>query len=398
MRVLRVITLAGDVDREAEVAAGIAGEPQIDLVMRCVERAEALACLRGGGLDAVVAVGPVRWFDYQCVEEARGSGIRLLGHAADPIEAELLEVVGFSVLAPDASLADIASLESAVPPTISIATSSPGKRVAVWGPKGAPGRTTVAIEVATVLASTEPSTLLVDADLYGGDIMQLLGIVEELPSLVAVARACSRGELRDGSFGATLKRVGPSGPKLLPGLLRAELWNEVATFGWRELLNAAAREFRYAIFDVGFCLEQGPDQSEASSRNDTARATVETAEVVLSVVRGDPVGIRSFLWAVDAEPELLAPEKLLVVANRVRPGEEREIKAIIRRHLGHYPLVLVPERPDHVVDAVWKGEPIGHAHPASPIAESARTIAAALGAAIPPKGFLSRLVGRRIHV
>lgn len=398
MTPIRVVTLAGDAEREAEVAAAIARERDIDLVMRCVERVEALASVRGGELDAVLAVGPVRWFDYQCVEEARAAGIRLLGHAADPIEAELLEVAGFSVLPPDAPLSDMASVE---PPDARPSLHMPapaGKVVAVWGPKGAPGRTTVAIELATILANTEPMTLLADADLYGGDVVQLLGVVEELPGVVAIARASSRGELRAGGWADELKRSRGDGPLLLPGLLRAELWTEISAFGWRELVSEARRKFRYSIFDVGFCLEEALDPSPATGRNEIPRSTVADADVVVAVLRADPVGVRSFLWAIEGERDLLARDKLVVVANRVRPGEERQIKTIIRRHLGHYPAVLIPDRPDHVTDAVWNAEPVALVHPESPVTEGIRTLAAAIGGRVQPNGFLSRLIGRRSHV
>ena len=43
-----------------------------------------------------------------------------------------------------------------------------GRLVAVWGPTGAPGRTTVATYLACELAGLGVSTVLADADTYGG--------------------------------------------------------------------------------------------------------------------------------------------------------------------------------------------------------------------------------------
>jgi Mrp family chromosome partitioning ATPase len=50
-----------------------------------------------------------------------------------------------------------------------------GRVIAVWGPKGAPGRTTVALNLAFEAAPLAGETLLVDADTYGGSIAQVRG-------------------------------------------------------------------------------------------------------------------------------------------------------------------------------------------------------------------------------
>ena len=60
----------------------------------------------------------------------------------------------------------------AIPPGAGerVAAEEPGRHgtvVAVWGPTGAPGRTTVAITLADELARLGHETLLVDADVYG---------------------------------------------------------------------------------------------------------------------------------------------------------------------------------------------------------------------------------------
>ena len=397
MIAVRILTVAGSLPRETEVAADLTTNPAFQVAFRCQDRVELLATLRAGQIDAILSVGVAPWFDYQCAEEARRAGVRLYGLVADPIEADMLEVVGFEVVRDLAHLGELhaaASCSFTGPPAPS---RKPGKLVAVWGPKGAPGRTTIAIELATVLAHSEPGTFLVDADLYGGDIAQLLGVTEELAGLVPISRKGARGELRDEGWIRELRRV-PSGPVVLPGLLRPELWAEVSTFGWTELLGAARESFQTTVLDVGFCLEAARPMHEGPGRNDVALATLEEADRTVAVVRADPIGIRSFLWAFTDHRDLLDRDRLLVVANRVRAGEEAEIAGFVRRHLGRPPIVLVPDRPDHVVPAVWKGVPITAAHGSSPISSSITELAAALGGRVQAKGFLTRLAGRRVHV
>jgi len=395
---IKVVTLAGPLDRETEVAADIARQRRLELAFRCLDRSELLAALRAGGIDAVVSVGPVPWADFQCMEEARTRGVAMYGLAADPIEAEMLEVAGFKIIS---GLEQVAA-HTETPPAIqeTLEPQQPpaaGKLIAVWGPKGSPGRTTVAIELAAILAQSDPSTLLVDADLYGGDVSQLLGVAEELSGIVPLCRKGASGELRDEGWTAELRRVG-GGPVVVPGLLRAELWGEVSPFGFRQLLEAARGSFTTTVLDVGFCLEAPWSIHEGPGRNDVALAAVEAADQVVVVARADAVGIRSFLWSFTDAREALDPDTCVVVLNRVRPGEETEVSNFVRRYLGRPPLALIPDRPDHVVRAVWEGLPVCSSAPSSPISLAVRELAARLGAEVPPRGFLTRLAGRRAHV
>lgn len=392
----RIVTVAGSVERETEVAAQLERDPGSVVAFRCLERAEVLATLRAGAADLVLAVGVADWFDFQCREEARRCGVHLYGIATDPVEADLLEARGFVAVRDLAHLQELLmgdpSVEHEPEPDEDL-----GDLVAVWGPKGSPGRTTVAIELATVLAQTDPATLLVDADLYGGDIAQLLGVVDELPGIVPLCRLAAQGRLRDQAWVTELRSV-DRGPAVLPGLLRAELWREVSTFGWSELLDAARKTFTTTVIDVGFCLEAPPALPGGPGRNDVAISALEEADRVLAVVRADPIGLRSFFWSFTDHRDVFDKERCLVVINRVQPGQEEELRKLVRRYLGSSPLALIPDRPDHALRAVWEGMPIALSSPSSPVHSVMRDIAAGLGAPVAPDGFLSRLIGRHAGV
>jgi hypothetical protein len=94
----RVVTLPGDPEREADVAAALGSHPQADLVMRCVDRVELLAVIRAAQLDAIVSVGAPSWLDHQCATEAAEAGVRILALVDDSGEAEALERLGFTTL------------------------------------------------------------------------------------------------------------------------------------------------------------------------------------------------------------------------------------------------------------------------------------------------------------
>src|SRR5699024_11795478 len=72
-----------------------------------------------------------------------------------------------------------------------------GRMIAVWGPTGAPGRSTVAVNLAAEAAASGRETVLVDADAYGPAERRILGVLDEAPGLVAAARAHDRDSLED---------------------------------------------------------------------------------------------------------------------------------------------------------------------------------------------------------
>jgi Mrp family chromosome partitioning ATPase len=66
---------------------------------------------------------------------------------------------------------------------------------AVWGPKGGPGRTTVAVNLAFEAAAAGGEVLLVDADTYGGAVAQA--------KMQESRRSASRGEKDPPLLGCT---------------------------------------------------------------------------------------------------------------------------------------------------------------------------------------------------
>src|SRR4029079_8436745 len=70
-----------------------------------------------------------------------------------------------------------------------------GRTLVVWGPAGAPGRTTVAVALASAVARRGLRTTLVDADPYGGTVAQHLGVLDEVSGVLSAARLTADGAL-----------------------------------------------------------------------------------------------------------------------------------------------------------------------------------------------------------
>jgi MinD-like ATPase involved in chromosome partitioning or flagellar assembly len=400
---MRIATLAAEPEHEARAASWLSGRADCELVLRCMDRVDLLAAIRGGGLDAVVAIGVPTWLDRQCVQEIAQRGLALVGLVGNSNGAERLTDFGGTVLTLGASPDDVVDACRGKPPdpVRKLRTSQPsgrrGRVIVCWGPKGAPGRTRIAIELGAELAQTEPNTLLVDADTYGGDVLQLLGMTEELSTLVWATRMASKDELDAARLVTELRRAGESGAVVVPGIPRAELWPEVSHFGWQQLLSAARGAFRITVCDVGFCLEPegSPYPESGEGRNRLARHAIDSADHVVAVVRGDPVGIKNFLWSFDDLRSLTDQDRIIVVANRVAQGTEPEIADIVKRHTGRRPLAYIPDSPAEVGSAVARGRAVRDLKPGSDFASAIRMLGAAVGGQPRPRGFLTRLAGRR---
>ena len=397
---LRLVTLAGDPEREASLAGLLTRRDDVELVLRCVDRIELLASIRGADLDAVVSVGSPSWLDRPAAAELAGARVRLVGVVDDPLDAEMLAGLGASLVPAtagvDAVVERCGSSQITAPSSPPEAEpSSGGSLIAVWGPKGAPGRTTVAVELAAELAAHEPSTLLIDADAYGGDIAQLLAVVDELPTVLWAAQEAAKDRLGGHRLESELRRAGPSGPVLLPGIPRPDLWDDISEFGWRQLLKRVRGTFRFTVCDTGFCLEPTAlAQPEGEGRNRTARITVGACDQLVAVCRADPVGIKNFVWAFEELKELTDPGEVFIVANQVAPGEEREVGEVLRRYLGRAPVCCIPVA-SAFATATKMGAPLRTLQPGSAAASALRRLAAAVGADLPARGLLSRLAGRR---
>lgn len=228
----------------------------------------------------------------------------------------------------------------------------PGRLIAVWGPTGAPGRTTVAMNLAAELAVLGRTALLVDADTYGGTVAQAVGLLDEAPGLAAAARAAGQGVL-DVQALARLSPLLAPGLRVLSGISRADRWPELPGTSLDVVWTVARALTDWTVVDCGFCVEQDEVLSydtRAPRRNAATLSALHDADEVVVVGGADPIGVQRLVRALAELAELGAPGRRTVVVNRVRPGVAgprpgEAIAEALARYAGIIDPHLVPDDP-----------------------------------------------------
>jgi len=246
-----------------------------------------------------------------------------------------------------------------------------GRVVAVWGPTGAPGRSTVAVNLAAELARTD-RVLLVDADTYGGSHAQMLAVLDEAPGVAAAVRAADQGTL-DSTIVAQLAPLVQDQLQVLTGLPRADRWPELREHAFADVLQTANSVWSWTVVDIGFCLEQDEEISFdtlAPRRNGVALTGLDAADEVLVVGTADPIGLQRLVRAV-AELRDHVADPPRVVVTRVRSSAvgrnpRERIREVLSRFGGIEQVHLVPEDREACDAALLQGETLSTARPTSP--------------------------------
>ncbi len=227
-----------------------------------------------------------------------------------------------------------------------------GEVIAVWGPAGAPGRTTIATSIAAELAAEGHSVALADADTHSGSVAPTLGLLDEAPGFAAACRLAGSNSLTTTELERISERyISPHGSFwVLTGIGRPHRWPELS--GERVIATiAACREWvDFTVIDTGFCLENDEEISSdlfAPRRNAATISALREADRVVAVGSGDPVGLSRFLRAHVDLLEVVDAERVLTVVNRIRgsvigANPAAQVEQTLRRFGGIESPALVP--------------------------------------------------------
>lgn len=244
-----------------------------------------------------------------------------------------------------------------------------GRLVVVWGPHGAPGRTSVALTLADEVARLGVRTWLVDADTTAPSIAQRLALLDDQAGLVVATRLAGTGRLAPVDLARLAVTLG-SGLRVLTGLSRPERWAELRPAAlrvvWEQLLGVAD----LVVVDVGAGIERDDEtllDPGLPSRHGAALATLACADRVVAVGSADPIGLVRLARGLDTLVGLAPGAARDVVVNRVRHSgvgahgnaQLREVLRGVPSHTAHF----VPDEPAAWDAALFAGSTLAEAAP-----------------------------------
>lgn len=250
-----------------------------------------------------------------------------------------------------------------------------GRVVAVWGPAGAPGRTTLSINVAAELAARGREVVLVDADTYGGAIAPSLGLLDEAPGFASACRLAGSGSLDR----AELERIAPvysaaGAPfRVLTGIPTSRRWPELAPDRIDKAIDVLRTLATDIVVDVGFNLEADDELSSdlfSPRRNAATAASLRLADDVVAVGLADPIGLARFLRAHVDLLDTVSTSRVHVVINRVRGSAlgidaAGQVRQSLRRFAGIDSATLMPHDQRASDAAILLGRTLREAAPRS---------------------------------
>lgn len=400
------VVLQGDGDGEvlSRIEASRCG---LTVVRSCHELSETLGTVLAGVADAVVFVGPPEDLTVSLLAEMRLAGAATVVMSEGPAQ----DFFGLVPLAPTASVDLIAealrlsaeaqpvgegpaSEDGDEEPETSESTASPipeaereptpagsGRLLVVWGPAGAPGRTTVAVNSAAELARAGLSVCLVDADTVAASVGAVLGLVEETSGLSRACRAAERGRPVQEVLADLVDVVGVGGHDMavLTGIPRPDRWLEVRRAALAEVLRGLLRTYDVVVADIAAPLEfddPGFLEDGAPQRHGAAAECLERADEILAVGRADAVGFPRLIREQETLGQLGSAGRVRVVINGVRREssgrnpEEQVLEAWSRYGSGPPPIGLLPWDPEACGRSLFSGGLWCEEAPSSPVRQA----------------------------
>jgi pilus assembly protein CpaE len=241
-------------------------------------------------------------------------------------------------------------------------TTATGRILAVLAPSGGSGASTLAVNVATVLAQKHHGCLLLDLKLDAGDLAALL----DLKPTYTIADLCQNSERLDYSLLQGCLAQHESGVQLLAAPACIADTARVTPEAIQRVLSLACRHFPFVLMDV--------DHSFRAEQ----RTAILQADVIVLVLRLDFISLRNTRHTLDYLQEIgVSRDRLRVVANRAgQPGELSVAQA--DESLGIKVSYSVPDDPKNVNRANNNGIPVVLQSPSARVARALTELTADL--------------------
>ena len=198
-----------------------------------------------------------------------------------------------------------------------------GSVIAVWGPAGAPGRTSIAIGIAVELAAAGYTVALADVDPHSASVAPSLGMLDEAPGFAAACRLAGNDSLNRAELERIGQRYTGGGASfwVLTGIGQPSRWPELSAQRVEKTIAECRSWVDFTVLDTGFSLENDEEISSdlfSPRRNAATVTALHAADHIIAVGSAEPVGLSRFLRAHGDLLELAQPRPVTVVMNKLR--------------------------------------------------------------------------------
>ena len=204
-----------------------------------------------------------------------------------------------------------------------------GSVVAVWGPSGAPGRTTIAITVAMLLAKSRQRVVLIDADAGAPSIAPLLGLSVTSSGLQA---ACRMARAQRPEAAAVVAKAEPFSTQhfsfpVLTGVTGQAQSAGIDVLAWETVLDVLVEAGYVVVVDVASPLAQRSGEVVGGpSVPGIARTVLEKSAHVISLLTPHPISVVRWLRDQSLVDELATGAEIQVVINGVSPQDKKTVE------------------------------------------------------------------------
>ncbi|QYG10580.1 hypothetical protein [Microbacterium sp. PAMC22086] len=340
------------------------------------------------GAEAIIVPATRAVLSAELISACDRAGVRIL--ALGGADSRLLGRLGLSeALRPEAAGWEIAAALASETDTVPRPQSVlPHRVIAVWGPHGAPGRSTLAIQLAVELSRRERRTALVDTDTVAPALALLLGLSDDAPGVAAACRRAERGALDSAELTrlATTVATGGGDIEVLPGINRPSRWPELSSTRLRATLGACREWSEETVVDVAAAFDADEEVTydlAGPRRHAATTASLNEADLIIAVASADPLGISRFVREHAELRRLTAPAPVVVVVNQVRPGPlgidaRGQVRRTLERFAGITDVVFLPFDQRAADAALLHARPMTDVAPRSPFLAAVRRLASTL--------------------
>ena len=234
-----------------------------------------------------------------------------------------------------------------------------GKIISIYNPIGGMGTTTVAVNLAAVLAQKNEKVALVDLNLFSGDVASFLN-VNPTYTLSSVTSNVSR---LDASFLMSVMTKHSSGMYVLTEPVEVDETANITTEQILRVLSMLRTVFTYIVIDTG------------GSLMGCNSATFESCDCILfNTVLSLPSLKNAKRYLTAMEKRGLRRGKIKLIVNRYLPHADIRIQDA-EKVLDYKVFVTIPNDYNEVIASINKGLPVVTISPRSPVSKSITQLA-----------------------